>query len=160
MVDAFDELHPGLLRLPRFIASANTGLVASDEYWTGGTTQLDALAPADSLSVAAVVRLVTTGRSFMSEMGMATERTFDRVALGALVAGLAALVIFIIAPFTSDALWPIGILLAVVGGALGWFALRRTRRGERSRTMAIGGLGASAIVIVWFLIFLIVSAFD
>jgi hypothetical protein len=96
----------------------------------------------------------------MSEMGMATERTFDRVALGALVAGLAALVIFIIAPFTSDALWPIGILLAVVGGALGWFALRRTRRGERSRTMAIGGLGASAIVIVWFLIFLIVSAFD
>jgi len=96
----------------------------------------------------------------MSEMLVTRESGFDRFALGALVAGLAALVIFIIAPFTSDALWPIGIVLAVVGGALGWLALRRTRQGERSRTMAIGGLAASAIVIVWFLIFLIVSAFD
>ena len=96
----------------------------------------------------------------MSEMSMARDRGFDRFALGALVAGLAALAIFIIAPFTSDALWPIGIVLAVVGAVLGWLALRRTRRGERSRTMAIGGLAASGIVFVWFLIFLIVSAFD
>ena len=96
----------------------------------------------------------------MSEMSMGRESALDRFALGALAAGVAALVIFIIAPFTSDALWPIGIVLAVVGGVLGWLALRRTKRGERSRTMAIGGLAASGIVIVWFLIFLIVSAFD
>lgn len=96
----------------------------------------------------------------MSNVSVARESGFDRVALGALVAGVAALLIFIIAPFTSDALWPIGIVLAVVGGVLGWLALRRSGPGERSRTMAIGGLAASAIVIVWFLIFLIVSAFD
>ena len=96
----------------------------------------------------------------MSEMSVPRETRSDRFALGALVAGVAALVIFIIAPFTSDALWPIGIVLAVVGGVLGWVVLRRTRRGERARTMAIGGLAASGIVIVWFLIFLIVSAFD
>ncbi len=88
----------------------------------------------------------------------ARERGSNRFALGALVAGVAALATFIIAPFTSDALWPIGIVLAVVGGVLGWLALRRTSRGERSRTMAIGGLVASGVVIVWFLIFLIVSA--
>ena len=96
----------------------------------------------------------------MSEMSMARESGSDRFAVGALVAGVAALALFIIAPFTSDVLWPIGIVLAVVGGVLGWLALRRTTRGERSRTMAIGGLVASGIVIVWFLIFLIVSAFD
>ena len=95
----------------------------------------------------------------MSEMSMSGERRLDRVALGALVAGVAALVIFLIAPFTSDALWLIGIVLAVVGGVLGWLALQRTTRGERSRTMAVGGLAASGIVIAWFLIFLIVSAF-
>ncbi len=96
----------------------------------------------------------------MSEMSMTRERGVDRFALGALVAGVAALLIFIIAPFTSDALWPIGIVLALVGAVAGWLALRRTRPGERSRTMAIGGLAASAIVIVWFVVFLIVSAFD
>ncbi len=96
----------------------------------------------------------------MSEMSMERESRFDRSALAALVAGVAALAIFIIAPFTSDALWPIGIALAVVGGLLGWLALRRAGRGDRSRTMAIGGLAASGVVIVWFLIFLVVSAFD
>jgi len=44
------------------------------------------------------------------------------------VVGLAAIVIFIIAPFKSDALWPIGIVLAVVGGVLGWFARRSATR--------------------------------
>ena len=96
----------------------------------------------------------------VSEMAAEGERGVDRFALGALVAGGAALVIFIIASFTSDVLWPIGIVLAVVGAVLGWLALRRTRRGERSRTIAIGGLAASAIVLAWFVIFLIVSAFD
>jgi hypothetical protein len=96
----------------------------------------------------------------MSDTSMARGNEVDRSALGALAAGVAALVLFIIAPFTSDALWPIGIALAVVGGVLGWLTLRRTTRGARSWTMAIGGLVASAIVIVWFLIFLIVSAFD
>jgi ABC-type tungstate transport system substrate-binding protein len=96
----------------------------------------------------------------VSEMSIATESRSDRFALGALVAGVAALVIFIIAPFTSDALWPIGLAVAVVGAVLGWLALRRTTRGERARTMAITGLAASGIVIVWFLVYLIVSAFD
>ena len=96
----------------------------------------------------------------MSEMSVPRETRSDRSALGALMAGVAALVAFIIAPFTSDALWPIGIVLAVVGGVLGWLALRRTSHGEQSWKMAIGGLVASGIVIVWFLIFLIGSAFD
>lgn len=96
----------------------------------------------------------------MSEMETARETGVDRFALGALVAGVAALVAFVIAPFTSDALWLIGIVLAVIGAPLGWLALRRTTPGERSRTMAIAGLAASVIVIVWFLVFLIVSAFD
>ena len=96
----------------------------------------------------------------MSETSVPSETRSDRSALGALVAGVAALVAFIIAPFTSDALWLIGIVLAVVGGVLGWLALRRASPGERARTMAIGGLAASGIVLVWFLIFLIVSAFD
>ncbi len=93
-------------------------------------------------------------------MPMVRERAFDRFALGALVAGVVALAIFIIAPFTSDALWLIGIVLAVAGGVLGWLALRRTTPGDRSRMTAIGGLVASGIVSVWFLVFLIVSAFD
>ena len=96
----------------------------------------------------------------MSEMPMAREQGFDRFALAALVSGVAALVIFGIAPFTSDAFWPIGLVLAVAGGVLGWFALRRTTRGERSRTMAVTGLVASGIVAVWFLAYLIVSAVD
>ncbi|MFN2466904.1 MAG: hypothetical protein ABR521_02055 [Gaiellaceae bacterium] len=91
---------------------------------------------------------------------MATEEKPDRFALGAVVAGAAALVFFAIAPFTSEAFWPIGLVLAVAGGVVGWLALRRTSPGARSRTMALVGLVASVIVIVWFLVYLIVSALN
>ena len=96
----------------------------------------------------------------MSEISVASERPADRLSLCALVAGAAAIVAYGLAPFTAEVLSPIELALAGVGGILGFIAIRRTNRGERSRTIAVVGLAASAIVIVWFLIYLIVIAFD
>ena len=93
-------------------------------------------------------------------MSVARQEQLDRLALAAVTGGVAALVIFGIAPFTSEVFWPIGLVLAVVSGVVGWLALRRTSPGGRSRTVALVGLVASVIVIVWFLVYLIVSALD
>lgn len=96
----------------------------------------------------------------MADMPMARQRENDPLALAALLAGVAALIAFIIAGFTTDALWGVGIVLAVVGVVLGWLGRRRAPVGTRSRMMATIGLIAAGIVIAWFLVFLIVEAIN
>ena len=95
----------------------------------------------------------------MSDTAFGRERVNDPLAIGALVCGLAALAAFVFA-FATDVLWPVGLVLAAAAAVLGFLALRRTGRGDRSWTMAVAGLVAAGVVAAWFLVWLIWIAFD
>ena len=93
----------------------------------------------------------------MSDLAVSREER-DPLALAALACGLAGLLAFIVASFTSDVLWPDGLVLAAAGAILGIVVLRRSAPGTRNRTMALAGVIASALVIAAFLVWLITGA--
>ncbi len=83
-----------------------------------------------------------------------TERG-NTVALVALIAGVAAVVSFLIAPAISDVLWPIGAAAAAVAVVAGIIALRQR---PARRWQAIVGLVLGGIILAWFLIYLVLAA--
>ncbi|HEX2109907.1 MAG TPA: hypothetical protein VHF67_00010 [Gaiellaceae bacterium] len=83
----------------------------------------------------------------------------NTAALAALIAGVAGVVVFLLAPVLSDALWPIGAAAALIAIVAGVIALRGMR-GERGakRWQAIGGLVLGALILAWFVIYLLLAA--
>ena len=78
----------------------------------------------------------------------------DTTALVALIAGVAAIVLFILAAaLTVDWLWPFGVIAGVIAVIAGVISLRRARAEGRGRNaQALAGLVLGAIVVAWFVI--------
>ncbi len=78
----------------------------------------------------------------------------DATALVALIAGVAAIALFILAAAVAvDWLWPFGIVAGVIAVIAGAISLRRARaEGGRRNPQALTGLVLGAIVVAWFLI--------
>ena len=94
----------------------------------------------------------------MSEtMDVARERS-EPLAKAALAAGiLAAATFFGLGIAVGDWWFVVGLVLGAVAVILGWVARTRAATGSSDRRLALIGLVLGAIVVVWFLVYVIVD---
>ncbi len=83
----------------------------------------------------------------------------DSLARTAAALGVAAVLVFFIGGIAiSDVFWLIGAIVGLAAAVLGWMARNRPSVDAADRRLATIGLGLGAIIVVWFLVFLIGDA--
>jgi hypothetical protein len=84
---------------------------------------------------------------------LAAKSQKNPLSLAALICGVLGIVVFFVGGAVFD-LWPFGALLGLAAAVLGFMGRKRESTG---RGMATTGLVLGAIVVVWFLVFIVLA---